>query len=310
MIQTEIHALFKLVSYDPETNTSKELTDWFPNLVLNTGLDQMSKGVHINRVCVGSGNSIPVETQARLDFFVASTSTYNSSAKASSQTVTMPYYHSSQFTFRFGQGVAAGNLSEIGLGWSNTELWNRALILDSNGNPTTITVLSNEFLDVAVEIRVYPKLTDTVMQFNLRDNKNNITSVHTATIRPNFRSTITANFFANKVRIGTSSPVSAPGTLSVYPSSSIIGDMLTNITGGATSGAASSVESQDTYPTTRSTRASFTSAITQSGEHSILLIPTTLSTYKVLIEPPIPKNNTETLKHSFVLSWDRYTNDT
>jgi hypothetical protein len=59
-------------------------------------------------------------------------------------------------TWRFGEGIAAGNIAEVGLGWGNATLWNRARIKDAQGKPTVITVFADEYLDVVSEIRVYP----------------------------------------------------------------------------------------------------------------------------------------------------------
>ena len=48
------------------------------------------------------------------------------------------------------------------MGWTSTtgNLFSRALILDSGGTPTTITILADETLDVIYEWRLYPKETD------------------------------------------------------------------------------------------------------------------------------------------------------
>lgn len=58
--------------------------------------------------------------------------------------------------FTSPRGAAAGNVSEISAGFSNnkyTKGFTRALILDTSGNPTTITVLADEVLIVTYEIR-------------------------------------------------------------------------------------------------------------------------------------------------------------
>lgn len=308
--QTKVQALFKIVAVNPETNQEKNLTDWFPNLVLNNGLNRMSQGAWINRVLVGSGNSIPSVNQTTLDNFVASTTGYNGTITPGSQLVTMPYYLTLNFVFRFNQGVAAGNLSEIGLGWSNTECWNRALILDTNGNPTTITVLDNEFLDIHIELRIYPKLEDTVLSFNLRDDKNAIISTHTATIRPNLRTTLsTTQIGAGAIRVGRlDTTTSSGGSISIYPPTANMGDILTNIYPSSHLGSISSAIANDSYPTPRSSTAVFKGTITQViGDHAIIVVPTGLGTYKVAIDPPITKLNTESIEHSFTVLWDRYT---
>src|SRR5690606_33028436 len=50
---------------------------------------------------------------------------------------------------------------------SPLNLFSRALILDDEGNPTTITVLEDEFLDVSYEFRVYPPESDVMGQVNI-----------------------------------------------------------------------------------------------------------------------------------------------
>lgn len=65
-------------------------------------------------------------------------------------------YGLSRLSKQFGQGAAAGNLSEVGVGRSATDLFSRALIVDGGGNPTTITVLPDEYLTVVYELRRYP----------------------------------------------------------------------------------------------------------------------------------------------------------
>lgn len=173
--ENKIGALFKLNTHNGNGKTTKE-TEWFHNIVLDTGLNQMSVGTWVDRCCVGSGNSTPVSTQVSLDALIASTTTVQSTS-TSVQITNAPYYLSLTRTYRFGQGVAAGNLSEVGLGWGNSNLWNRALIRDSIGNPTTITVLADEYLDVSAEIRVYPAMNIS-STFNLLDKSGAVISAH------------------------------------------------------------------------------------------------------------------------------------
>lgn len=149
-INNSVGARFKLVVRKASTEEITRETEWFKNIVLDTGLNQMSVGTWIDRVRVGSGNSTPVASQTQLDNTIASTTAlFGGSGTVSQQTTTSPYYLAANRTYRFAEGVAAGNISEVGCGWGNgLDLWNRALVKDLNGNPTTITVLSDEFLDV------------------------------------------------------------------------------------------------------------------------------------------------------------------
>lgn len=99
-------------------------------------------------------------TDSALQSLVASTTTQQ--ALTSGNSGTPSFYAFRQKTYRFAQGAAAGNLSEVGIGWAASgNLFSRAHILDGGGNPTTITVLPTEFLDVTYELRLFPSLTDT-----------------------------------------------------------------------------------------------------------------------------------------------------
>ncbi|WP_218955173.1 MULTISPECIES: hypothetical protein, partial [unclassified Acinetobacter] len=173
-IKNQVGARFKLIARKADLSISKE-SAWGHNKVLDTGLDRMSAGTWIDRCCVGAGNSTPLNSQVALDNLIASTTTIFAT-ELIKNTVT-PYYYGVRLTWRFAQGVAAGNLSEVGLGWGNANLWNRSLIKDSSGEPTTITVLADEFLDVVSEIRIY--LPETISgSFNLTDKDNVVLSSH------------------------------------------------------------------------------------------------------------------------------------
>lgn len=59
--------------------------------------------------------------------------------------------------WRFNQGDVVGNVSEVGVALSSfptssTPLLSRALVVDVNGDPTTITVLADEYLEVEYEL--------------------------------------------------------------------------------------------------------------------------------------------------------------
>ncbi|MBN7848380.1 hypothetical protein J0L38_01115 [Stenotrophomonas maltophilia] len=127
--------------------------DWFNNLIVNAGLNYMgSSDGYLTNCLVGSGSSDPQPTDTQLQTRVASTTTTNETTYGSNVS---PRYGWKRITFRFAAGAAAGNLSEVGVGWSSTAVFSRARILDGAGNPTTITVLSDEVLDVTYEFRAY-----------------------------------------------------------------------------------------------------------------------------------------------------------
>lgn len=159
---------YRLQVRGPDGEIRKD-TGWFKNLILDAGLNRIGSGSAIGTHChVGSGSNVPNVADTALQSFVASTS--------SNPTISSDYVNSgatqygwTRKTFRFNTGVAAGNLSEVGVGWSSTTggLFSRALILDGSGNPNTITVLSDEVLDVIYELRLYPPLDDTAYSITI-----------------------------------------------------------------------------------------------------------------------------------------------
>ena len=137
----------------------------FPNLITNGGLERMAENADwVSRTYVGSGSAAPDFDDSAMNNFVASTTTDQASTTGAQSTA--PYFTWRRITRRFSAGQAAANLSEVGIGWA-TALFSRALIVDADGNPTTITVGAEQFLDVTYEFRFYPKTTDDTGSFTL-----------------------------------------------------------------------------------------------------------------------------------------------
>jgi hypothetical protein len=150
---------YKLDVLNPD-KTLKKSTGWFPNLITNNGLDLLSSSLVLNTVCVGTGNTAPAFTDTALVAQVGATT----NIVGGSETVqgSAPYYGTTNQEWQFPQGAAAGNLAEVGVGSASNNLLSRALILDGGGNPTTITVLPNEFLNVTYSLRMVVPTSDVV----------------------------------------------------------------------------------------------------------------------------------------------------
>lgn len=297
----KVGAKFKLIAHKGDGVPTRE-TEWFDNLVLDAGLDRMSVGTWIDRCCVGTGNSTPAATQTKLDSFVASTTTKQVNSVDTSNISSIPPYFAAKRTWRFGAGIAAGNISEVGMGWTDTNLWNRALIQDINGNPTTITVLSDEYLDVVSEIRVYPNETISG-SFDLLDKNGAIISTHLYTGMPWFSS---ADFTTNRIQLAND-PTFKPAE--IYTGE--IGSQITVVP----SGTKQNFTTSNTYPNPRAVRAVLSLSLSNANiTHKSFLIRYTglISTgsysagYKLEISPPIEKLNIQTMTYTFEMSWGRY----
>lgn len=155
------------------TGESRNLAS-FENLILDSGLNRLGSNQSIfDGACVGTGTTAPANSQTSLANMLRVTTTQQARTELAGST-TAPYYAEGRIIYRFAAGTAAGNLSEVGLGWganagANTMagLWCRALIKDSEGNPTTITVLSDEVLDIVYTLQLHPPTSDVTGTFNL-----------------------------------------------------------------------------------------------------------------------------------------------
>lgn len=171
----QVAGRYRLQTYREGGTPSKD-TGWFDNLILNQGLDQIGSVFNYNESfgdpvlfrmgCVGTGSTAPTETDTQLESWLASAGNGDNYGN-DGYVAGPPSYWWVKVTCRFGVGVAAGNLTEVGMGEMlqtniGTALFSRALILDENGDPTTLTVDSDEILDLTYEFRVYPDTTENV----------------------------------------------------------------------------------------------------------------------------------------------------
>lgn len=302
-VGTQVGARFKLVAHKGDENNPTKETDWFNNLVLDSGLDRLSVGSAITLVAVGTGNSTPVVTQTSLDNVLATTSTAQGPDVALANSTVEPYYFGARRTFRFSEGAAAGNLTEVGVGWTSTNMFNRTLIKNQQGNPTTLTILSDEFLDVIVEIRHYPQRSFTG-SFNLLNKLGDTISTHTVN---GVCMIDRGSWSLGKVDAGNlSSAIIAYSGLA----------NLSSVTSVPSGTQVSLRTKTSTYPTTRSLRSVHTIGLNEANFNiTSFLIPyinlgaTYREIYKFEIDPPIPKNNTQIMTITFTLTWDRYTGD-
>lgn len=160
-------------------NGAVQVVDWFPNLVLDAGLDRIAAGNAIVYVSVGTNSTPPATTDTALLAHVAYTNTGSplSGAGGYLQEST-PYFYEYTWGFRFNAGQATGNLNEVGIGWgtSGTNLFARSLIKDPIGDPFTLVIDSIDILDIFYKIRCYPPIDDLAISFTAAGTTHNGTS--------------------------------------------------------------------------------------------------------------------------------------
>lgn len=161
---------FRLVVRGPSGDVKRD-TGWFSNLITNQGLDWFGVAPTSSlydplAYCfVGTGNTPPTFTDTTLTapLTPAAGRTHSTSSYLSG---TPPYY-SFLATYQWAQGDIIANLAEVGVGSvlsppnGSPIVFNHALIVDANGNPTTLSVLSTDTLSISYELRLYLNTTDT-----------------------------------------------------------------------------------------------------------------------------------------------------
>lgn len=273
--------------------------EWFDNLILNAGLNRMGTGSIGTYAVVGSGAGAPVATETALKVQVASTSDVQ--AEASGALASSPYYGWHRKTFRFPAGKAAGNLSEVGIAGYGAPLFSRALIRDSNGDPTTITVLSDEVLDVTYELRVYPPLADV---------SNNVTIdgvVYACLARASFLGA--GGWIATHLL--NYSTFESPNYFVVSAYDGTIGAVTEQPNGVSASGGSCVVKAYSNNSLERQIEATWdlNNGNLKNGIRSVFLSPAyqTLGAYQFQFTPAIPKDATKILKLTFKYTWSRKT---
>ena len=289
--ETQCAGWFKIEASRPD-GTRRVLADWFPNLILNGGLDRMGANAdYLNWCQVGSGSTAPVATQTALVNRIAGTNTIQGNVRGTQATA--PYFGWNRLTYRFARGAAAGNLSEVGVGWATSgSLFSRALILDGGGNPTTITVLSDEVLDVTYELRRYPGTVDLTGTVVLDG--------------------VTHNWVSRAAGVTTEWPWAGSSTMAHDWAQSFNGDI-----GAVTASLPSGISGNITVTPLAYSSGSYTRAATVSaglndsnlsgGIRSIAIrgAPGGSGRYQIQFDPAIPKDNTKVLTLTIQHTWAR-----
>lgn len=144
------------------------------NIITKNGLNAMLQGAgavfNCAAVC-GAGNTPATINDNLLESFIGGTNQFDTGSSGAItptfQTASSPIWYRQRRTWRFGLGVAEGNVAEVGVAiglgvpTSTTPLFSRALVVDSNGDPTVIPVGADEYLDLVYDFYSYPQENET-----------------------------------------------------------------------------------------------------------------------------------------------------
>lgn len=302
-----------VVSKDAEMKEVTHDTGEFPNLITNVGMNRVgtvdtnstSSAASFNSLCgrfvVGSGQTPPAFTDTALQAPVAFASSVASMVSESSN-YTRGWY---EITMRhqFGQGQAAGNLSEIGIQHTSDSgpLWSRALILDGNGNPTTITVLADDFLTCYYTLRIMIPQEDAVFNINVDYDGEIVPTVVTA--RPVDADSSFPNTGWGLQTSGTASNASRlqfyTGGLAAPTASNPLGSTIGNRTDGF-SIVPYVADSYQKYVTRTAGLNDHNGATLRTARLNALM-----GCWQIEFDPPLQKDNTQEMQFTFGYSWAR-----
>lgn len=279
-------------------------TGWFDNLILDQGLDFLGMDINsLSYASIGTGTAAPTASQTSL----ASHTAFSAAGSGGSTVVNLgaPSYASQHtFSYTFAQGAVVGNMTEVGVGSGNTagKLFSRALIVDTNGDPVTLTMTSIDQLTLYYRITIYPPITDHTGSFDIGGTTYNYTSRLLAagnfagsqfTLSPAFSQVYSSQMFGPGV---TLAPITA-----------------TTISGGTAAASVIHTGGSNTYVTGTHYRTwTLTHTPTQSvivgGISGMVVLSTgqyTSMRFQFIFDKPIPKTNTQTLVLTLRFSWAR-----
>lgn len=290
---------FKMDAIRPDGRV-RPLMDWSPNLILNDGLNSLGSTSIMSYCHVGTNNTAPVVTQTSLQGWLAKNSTTEENPYGLNTVGTI--YGWQRRRYRFNQGVATGNIQEVGIAQSTTNagpFWSRALTVDGGGSPTTITVLADEVLDVTYELRNYPPVVQEFSggPFNIGGTNYNVIG------RPaNIDGA--SNWYQYLGSQARWNPTSGYWG-SVYNGS--IGDVYNTPSGSAASSQISTAAySNNSLQADGTFSFNLNDGNLTNGIKSIS-VGATYGLWQYEFDAYIPKDNTKTCAFSVRFSWDRYT---
>lgn len=298
-MKTELAGLYKLAAHKLDENgkvvSSRELTGWFDNLILDAGLNQIASDGVLSRAMVGGSSSAPLAGQSGLITPVANTTNVIDSSVGTDLANGYCYLRR---TFRFAQGTAAGNLNEVGVGWGANLCFSRALTVDSLGVPTTITPAADEVLDLTYELRFYWPTGDSTGTLTLDGNSYAFTAraCNVGSWQNQLLNLFAGQGMANPMTSGvaffTGGNLAGIGAITAMPN----GTQYLSLT------ATYAAYSNNSYQ--RDSQVVYGVSETQNPISGMVFYSAT-SIFKCAFNPSIPKTNTHTFTLGFHFSWAR-----
>ena len=323
IIETLLSGRFRLVVRNAYTHRITKTCE-FNNVITNNGLNNYGYVIakNLGRCWVGSGNTPPTANDDKLEHALA----YTDGGDRDQCSIIAPsepnWICTGKLQYRFEPGTIIGDIREIGISNRTTpkdketgattdtfSLWSRALITNSKGEPITITILPDEYLDVFYLLKMHPKNEDIPFSFNLGGVVYN--GVSRLAWVQNTRCNIYNDREFGQLNFGTGITVKT-----VY-NSNILGEIYESIKGSTRYATIPNNQSQDEYEENffyRDCEAviGLNDGNIEGGIWGLELGPANgtatqmISYSQIALDKPIPKNNTNAIKFTIRCRWGRY----
>lgn len=283
----------------------------FKNKITDIGLDAYATRGVFAMLFVGTGTSASSVLDTQMGAFKARDS--GGGGVTRTRETSSPYWSQMETSSRFNAGTATGNLTEVGIGWDSGDgaiasahrVWSRELIVDGAGNPTSLTILSDEYLDVFYTVRWYPMLDDVTGSVTLDGVSYGYTARSALVTSAGFAGGYSSQ---NIGRLSSCLAYARKPTLS-------LGAVTGNLTGGEIAGGEGTISNSAYVPSSLEKAAVVTWGLS-AGNHAngirgIRLTYTSQYShlnqyYQILFDKDIPKTASKILSLGFKFNWGRY----
>lgn len=276
-----------------EDGTVKQLVA-FNNLITDFGLNEFGRDSSRSfYMALGKGTSAPSVSDTTLtDTTLVNAGTTASVSSRTNPGSVPPLIGRVTWSQQSGLGTLAGTWTEIGFGPGSTpanfRTFSRALIQDDQGNPTSITILPNEYLTCTYTLELVVPETDAVT----------VVGGRTLTTRAAYAS---GNTWTHPPS-GAQMAIIDPRAISCYSGT------IEDITSGPTGYLGDVAATQDAYVNgsfERSGTAVFGPTQANGTINSLGIGISGVTRFQVGVSPAIVKTNTQSLTIKFKVSWGR-----
>lgn len=301
-VECKIAGVVQCVEAVREDGTTRHLAGPFRNLITDAGLDMIGLGgrryptYYTQRLHLGTGTTEPQPSDTQLENRIM---IVGSPSGATGNITDPPYGAWAQLEWLSPVFTEAAILGELGVSsLVSEELFARALLKDTDGEPTTVEVLAGERVRARYRLSVYAPEVDRAgtAEFDFEGIPTEVAWVSRARN-------------ANAWILNTASNQTPGDSFLLFPIDSVLGPVTGSPTGSSISATGQPVRVGEYVPGTYTInlRATFgpTAGNVEGGAIGAAVISANAQQYQMSFDPPIPKDANKTTVINVSIGWGR-----